>query len=194
MKTLVLGGMKSGKSRYAESLGIASHQKCTLIATATALDEEMAQRIQRHKDDRRPEVTTIEEPIFLADVLSRFSTNDCVIVDCLTLWMTNMLILDDDNTTLKLQKQKFLDAVKNAECHVILISNETNMGIVPMDKLSRQYCDEIGRLHQELAPYCEDVTLMVAGLPLHVKRSSPPVTKLFHTTFLEQRIRNKLNF
>ncbi|MFK8074938.1 MAG: bifunctional adenosylcobinamide kinase/adenosylcobinamide-phosphate guanylyltransferase [Granulosicoccus sp.] len=169
MKTLILGGMKSGKSRYAESLGVATNKKCTLIATATALDEEMAKRIQRHKDDRTPGVSTIEEPINLADALCTFSETDCVLIDCLTLWITNLLVIDDDLASLKVQKHKFLESFKNAQCHVILISNETNMGIVPMDKLSRQYCDQIGILHQELAALCHEVTLMVAGLPLKIK-------------------------
>lgn len=172
MKTLVLGGMKSGKSRYAESQGVASNKKCTLIATATGLDEEMVQRIQRHKNDRKPGITTIEEPVYLADALGAFSEQDCVIVDCLTLWITNLLLVEDNFSSLKLQKQKFLAAFRSTQSHVILISNETNMGIVPMNRLSRQYCDEIGILHQELAAICDDVTLMVAGLPLHIKQTS----------------------
>lgn len=173
MKTLVLGGVKSGKSRYAEGLCDAENQPCTLIATATALDDEMAKRIERHKQDRPHSIQLIEEPILLGDAIDSVSENTGVLVDCLTLWLTNLLMVEDNSATLNLQKHRFLDALDNTKSRVVLVSNETNMGIMPLGDLTRRYCDEIGTLHQEIASRCDEVILMVAGLPLSVKTPKP---------------------
>lgn len=171
MKTLVLGGMKSGKSRYAENLLLQSNGTRTVIATATALDDEMSLRIERHKEDRHPDIDVIEEPIYLGNAIERFNENHCVLIDCLTLWITNLLMADDNNHTLETQKKKFLESIKHTRASLVLVSNETNMGIVPLGDLTRRYCDEVGLLHQEVATHCHDVILMVAGLPVFAKSS-----------------------
>ncbi len=171
MKTLVLGGIKSGKSRYAEALALSSDKRSTLIATATALDKEMTERIKRHQQTRSAEISVVEEPILLGQAINECSNNECVLIDCLTLWITNLLMVDDNYASLIEQRTRFLSAVQNSDSQIIIVSNETNMGIVPLGELSRRYADEIGLIHQELAGYCDNVVLMVAGLPLHIKQS-----------------------
>jgi len=169
IKTLVLGGMRAGKSAMAQHLAEQRSESVIYLATATPGDAEMAQRIARHQQDRPSHWRLIEEPIELA---KRLKANDqagqVILVDCLTLWLTNLLMLADDNT-LAAQQQALLDTVSTLEGELILVSNEINMGVVPMDALSRRFCDEAGRLHQALAQQCDEVMLMVAGLPIKAK-------------------------
>ena len=131
MKTLVLGGVKSGKSRFAEDLAASISESVTLIATATVMDDEMAARIARHQEDRPPTWRTIEEPIELGRALLSIEQPDIVVIDCLTLWLTNLLMHSDAN---KLNQE--LDAFEAAVCAIkytiILVSNETTMGNVPL--------------------------------------------------------------
>ncbi len=178
-KSLILGGVKSGKSRYAENLAH-EHERCadakvTFIATATAHDQEMEHRIARHKAERYQHWLLREEPLELAEALSRSDEpcrhagcGGCIVIDCLTLWVTNLL-MQSDSGLLRQEITDFQSAVQRCASRLIIVSNETNMGVTPLGELSRQYCDEIGLLHQRLGKDVDDVTLMVAGIPLVVK-------------------------
>ena len=170
MKELILGGMRSGKRALAQQTAIASGLQVTYIATATAgEDEEMVRRIERHQQDRPDDWQTVEAPYDLATALQLHAAADrCLIVDCLTLWLTNLLLLEDE-TRLRNERQALLDTLPGLPGRIILVSNEINMGVVPMGELSRRFCDEAGWLHQALASLCDRVRLTVAGLPLVVK-------------------------
>ncbi|HXU93462.1 MAG TPA: bifunctional adenosylcobinamide kinase/adenosylcobinamide-phosphate guanylyltransferase [Gallionella sp.] len=169
MKELILGGVRSGKSRLAEEHAQATTLPVTYIATATAQDDEMRQRIAHHQAQRPDHWQLVEEPVALAAALQRHAAEDrCLLVDCLTLWLTNLLCLDDE-PRLRREIDALLDALPKLPGTVILVSNETGMGVVPLGELTRRYCDEAGRLHQAVAARCDKVILTVAGLPLVVK-------------------------
>jgi adenosylcobinamide kinase / adenosylcobinamide-phosphate guanylyltransferase len=182
MKTLILGGVRSGKSRYAEGLARARGGPVAVIATATAQDAEMAARIEAHRRNRPPEWRVIEEPIRLAAALdTAASPAGSVIVDCLTLWLTNLLC-GDDAEALGRETGRLFEALPRVSGECILISNEVGLGIMPMNALARRFGDEAGLLHQRLAALCDRVVIMVAGMALCVKdegeaerRSSPPL-------------------
>lgn len=167
-KTLILGGIKSGKSRYAEDIASQWKGPISLIATATANDEEMSARIKRHISERNPRFKVVEEPIYLGEAIAKHSAADCIVVDCLTLWITNLLMMSESKTSMADERAKFFDSVKNSPAQILFVSNESNMGIIPLGELSRRYCDEIGLVHQGLAGLCDNVFLMVAGIPLQV--------------------------
>jgi len=169
MKELILGGTRSGKSRLAEQIAKSSGKRVVYIATATAKDDEMLQRIEIHQSQRDPAWQICEEPIALANVLRKHATsNQCIIVDCLTLWITNLLCTNDDNQ-FKSERNQLLETLPGLPGHIIMVSNETGMGIVPLGEMTRRYCDEAGWLHQELARLCDKVTLTIAGLPTILK-------------------------
>lgn len=169
MKELILGGVRSGKSRLAEQHALTTGLPVTYIATATADDEEMRERIAHHQAHRTTQWQLIEEPLTLATALQQAAKNNhCVLVDCLTLWLTNLLCLQDE-TRLQAETAALLQVLPTLPGHIILVSNETGMGVVPLGKLTRRYCDEAGRLHQALALTCERVILTVAGLALTLK-------------------------
>lgn len=168
-KTLILGGVRSGKSRLAERLAMESQLLVTYIATATIEDEEMQERIALHRSRRPDHWQVIEEPLELASALNKYANIEgCILVDCLTLWLTNLLI-NPDTSRLDTERSAFLKVLPHLTGRLILVSNETNMGVTPMGELSRRYCDEAGKLHQEIAQYCDQVVLTVAGLPLMLK-------------------------
>lgn len=163
-QTLILGGVRSGKSRLAEKLALESQLPVTYLATATAQDEEMRQRIATHREQRPNHWQVVEESLQLATALSSVTSGQCILLDCLTLWLTNLLLADDSSVFAQ-EREAFLSVLPTLENRLIIVSNETNMGITPMGELSRRYCDEAGRLHQELAQHCDQVILTVAGLP-----------------------------
>lgn len=172
-RTLILGGIRSGKSRLAERLAAASGGPVICVATATAQDEEMRSRIAAHQARRPSGWQLIEEPLRLAAVLhEQAAPGHCVLVDCLTLWLTNLL-LTPDPTALERESEALLEILPTLPGTLILVGNETGMGVVPADALSRRYCDVAGRLHQDLAQRCERVVLTVAGLP-HTLKGDPP--------------------
>ncbi len=172
MKTLILGGVRSGKSRLAERLAVESGLPVTYIATASAGDDEMRARIAAHRARRPDDWHLIEEPVRLATALREHATADhCILVDCLTLWLTNLLTAENPSS-LERKRAALLDALPGLPGHIILVSNETNMGVMPLGELTRRYCDEAGRLHQDLAQICERVILTVAGLPHILKGES----------------------
>jgi adenosylcobinamide kinase/adenosylcobinamide-phosphate guanylyltransferase len=169
--TLILGGIKSGKSVLAEQLADQFQQPVIYIATAAADDAEMQRRIDRHQKHRPAHWKTVEEPIHLATIIDKYCAADhCVLIDCLTLWLTNLLMLNDDNI-LKTEIEALFKAIKKVTGHLIMVSNESNMGIIPMGELTRSYCDEAGMLHQRIALQCDNVVLTVAGLP-HVLKGT----------------------
>ncbi len=169
MKTLILGGVRSGKSRLAERLAVQSTLPVTYIATATGDDAEMRARIEAHRAGRPADWSLVEEPLALAETLrAHAAPGRCLLVDCLTLWLTNLLS-DVENDRLDRACAALLEALPALPGRLILVGNETNMGVTPLGELSRRYCDTAGRLHQELAQRCDGVILTVAGLPLVLK-------------------------
>ena len=170
-KILILGGIRSGKSRLAERLASDSGLGVSYIATATGDDPEMRERIAAHRVRRPPQWKLIEESYRLASALvAHAGPENCVLVDCLTLWLTNLLTADDVSI-FKSERSELLSALSVSPGQIILVSNEINMGVVPLGKLSRRFCDEAGSLHQELAQICDCVILTVAGLP-HVLKGA----------------------
>ena len=171
--TLILGGVKSGKSLLAEQLATNSGMTVTYIATATADDTEMQQRIASHQSRRPEHWQTIESSINLAATLQQLcQPNHCVLVDCLTLWLTNLLIADD-TSVLENEIEALINVLPTLAGNIIMVSNETSMGIVPLGELSRLYCDQAGILHQRIAALSDRVILTVAGLP-HVLKGQLP--------------------
>jgi adenosylcobinamide kinase/adenosylcobinamide-phosphate guanylyltransferase len=171
MRELILGGVRSGKSRLAEQHANDSGLEVVYVATAQVRDAEMQQRIEHHRARRPAHWQVVEAGQNLAEVLQQqVAANRCVLVDCLTLWLTQLLC-DTDEAVLRREVDALLAVLPKLPGQLILVSNETNMGIVPMGELSRRYCDEAGRLHQQVGAICERVILTVAGLPLIVKGS-----------------------
>ncbi|MGD9786995.1 MAG: bifunctional adenosylcobinamide kinase/adenosylcobinamide-phosphate guanylyltransferase [Sulfuricellaceae bacterium] len=171
MKTLILGGARSGKSALAERLAEESGLAVTYVATATAGDAEMAERIAHHRARRPGAWALAEELTALADCLKRHAAPDrCLLVDCLTLWLANSL---GDEALFRREWTALLEALPALPGRIILVSNEVGMGIVPLGELSRRFVDEAGRLHQELARQCDQVIFVAAGLPLVMKGNSP---------------------
>ena len=163
---LILGGARSGKSRIAEQKAMQSGMQRVYIATGTAGDEEMANRIAHHKQSRGDDWQLVEEPIALAAaLLKNSSTQTCILVDCLTLWLSNCL----HRGCWEDQRQALIEMMPTLPGKVIFVSNEVGQGVVPMGELSRQFVDESGFLHQELAQLCDGVTFVAAGLPLQLK-------------------------
>jgi adenosylcobinamide kinase/adenosylcobinamide-phosphate guanylyltransferase len=180
--TLVLGGARSGKSAYAETLASASDRAVVYIATARAGDSEMAQRIAHHRASRPAHWTTVEETTALGAAIDQWALPGAVVlVDCLTLWLSNVLFSGADSfpdtgpVTLPplfyRERQALLDALAGARGDVILVSNEVGMGIVPMGAVSRAFVDEQGRLNQAVAAACDRAVFVAAGLPLALKGS-----------------------
>jgi len=169
MIELVLGGARSGKSRYAESVAKASNKPVIYIATSEVRDDEMAQRVAIHQSQRPTEWQVIEEPFALANMLHLHShVDNCILVDCLTLWLSNCLF-GQTQTPWEDYKQQLLSTLKTLPGQVILVSNEVGCGIVPLGEMSRQFVDQAGWLHQAIAAQVPKVTLVTAGIPMHIK-------------------------
>ncbi len=166
--TLVLGGARSGKSRFAEDL-IAGHVgRPVYLATAEAGDAEMAERIRRHRDRRGAAWNTIEEPLDLAPALAAAARgNAAVLVDCLTLWLTNLMAAGRDVAR---ETQALLEALPRLGGPVVFVSNEVGLGIVPDNALARAFRDHAGGLHQSIAAAADRVYFVAAGLPLLMKK------------------------
>jgi adenosylcobinamide kinase/adenosylcobinamide-phosphate guanylyltransferase len=184
---LILGGQKSGKSRRAELLArdwlaqSPAHQ-AVLIATGQPWDKEMAARILRHQQDRAervPGMRTVEEPIALGEAIARLANpQTLVVVDCLTLWLTNLMMPAEEVPSLDaaaraqaspLANARLLSAIRAAQGPVVLVGNEIGLGVIPMGRETRAFVDALGLLNQAVAQACEHVTLMAAGLPLTLK-------------------------
>ncbi len=169
MLELILGGARSGKSRFAECLAAESGLAVAYIATSQALDGEMTERIAHHRERRPAHWTLVEEPLQLARVLrEQAAANRCLLVDCLTLWLTNLLMLDDA-VRLAEERDALLECLDGLPGRILLVSNEAGLGVVPLGELTRRYVDEAGWLHQAVAQRAQRVTFMVAGLPMALK-------------------------
>jgi adenosylcobinamide kinase/adenosylcobinamide-phosphate guanylyltransferase len=177
----ILGGQRSGKSRRAELiarhwLGASPQHRAVLIATGQAWDDEMRDRIARHQRDRAdrvPGMETVEVPLALAEALHEHGAlHTMVVVDCLTLWLTNVLmpaegVAADANAPMR----DLCRAIQSAAGPVVLVGNEIGMGVIPMGRETRAFVDALGGLNQTVAAVCERVTLMAAGLPLVLKEA-----------------------
>ena len=181
----ILGGQKSGKSRRAEQRAIdwlaeaPAGRRAVLIATAQAFDDEMRERIARHQADRArrvPAMRTVEEPVELARaIVSESAPETLVVVDCLTLWLTNLLMplrseaAKPATRTPPAHVAMLLIALREARGPVVLVGNEIGLGVIPLGRETRAFVDTLGRMNQEVAAACHRVTLMAAGLPLTLK-------------------------
>ncbi|BCA30095.1 bifunctional adenosylcobinamide kinase/adenosylcobinamide-phosphate guanylyltransferase [Pseudomonas sp. 1D4] len=172
MAELILGGARSGKSRLAERQAADSGLAVVYIATSQPLDGEMSARVAHHRARRPDHWGLVEEPVELARVLREHaSAGTCLLVDCLTLWLTNLLMLEDE-ARLAAERDALLACIAELPGRVLLVSNETGLGVVPLGELTRRYVDEAGWLHQALAERCTRVTFTVAGLPMLLKGAS----------------------
>jgi adenosylcobinamide kinase / adenosylcobinamide-phosphate guanylyltransferase len=171
-RTLILGGVRSGKSRYAERVAQLSGAPVTVIVTAAAGDEEMAARIAAHRARRPAEWRVREAPVELGSAIEQASYPDTVvIVDCLTLWLSNVMALGDA-TVLEREREALKHALSQASGAILLVSNEVGMGVVPINELARRFIDQAGTLHQQLGGLCDEVVWMIAGIPTFVKRGA----------------------
>ncbi|MES2886845.1 MAG: bifunctional adenosylcobinamide kinase/adenosylcobinamide-phosphate guanylyltransferase [Pseudomonadota bacterium] len=178
LRHLILGGQRSGKSRHAEQRALAwcasaPHRRATVVATAQVLDDEMRQRVERHRHDRPAPLATAEVPLDLAQFIAAHSHADhLLLVDCLTLWLTQWLMplnAPSSASAWAAQREAFAMAVRGSAGPLLLVSNEIGLGVMPMGRETRHCVDELGRVHQALAHACDQVTLMVAGWPMAVK-------------------------
>lgn len=163
---LVLGGARSGKSLYAQAAAEAAGAARIYIATAEALDEEMKARIAVHRTDRGPNWTTIEAPIALAAAIDQAPADAPVVIDCLTLWLTNLMLGDHD---IDAATEALMRALEARKARTIAVANEVGLGIVPETPLGRAFRDRAGILNRRIAAAAREVVLMVAGLPLKLK-------------------------
>jgi len=168
--TLVLGGARSGKSAFAERLVSDSGLACVYVATATADDDEMRARIARHRAQRGDSWRTVEEPLALVDCLVREVARErAVLVDCLTLWLSNLMHAGQDDET---ETRRLAAWLPQASGPIVLVSNEVGLGLVPETPLGRRFRDAQGRLNQRIAAAADSVVFTAAGLPLRLKHPS----------------------
>jgi len=165
---LILGGARSGKTGFAERMAMRAGERPLYLATAQTLDVEMAERVRLHQQQRHKRFSTLEEPIALSRALRTAARkHDIILVDCLTLWITNLLGTNENIAEAVDELVATLTDI--AEARVILVSNEVGLGIVPDNALARMFRDLVGAAHQRLAEICEEVHFIVAGLPMTLK-------------------------
>jgi adenosylcobinamide kinase/adenosylcobinamide-phosphate guanylyltransferase len=171
--TLVLGGARSGKSAFAQAEAERIAAAPILIATAEALDGEMADRIAAHRTARGPAWRTIEAPQALREAIVDQSADSVIVVDCLTLWLNNLMMRD---LSVEDEMRHLVDGLAGIQSHLILVANEVGFGIVPENRLARNFRDHAGRLNQMIAAKADRVVLVVAGIAMEIKspRSSGP--------------------
>jgi adenosylcobinamide kinase / adenosylcobinamide-phosphate guanylyltransferase len=203
MKELILGGARSGKSEFAGICAETGGMPVTCVVTAQPNDREMSTRIRHHREKRPAHWKVVEEPVSLAATLKAMAAPEqCLLVDCLTLWLSNLLHADQDDSVAEAgdsmfvrEREALVVALPALAGHIILVSNEVGMGIVPLGELSRRFSDEAGRLHQDLARLCDRVTLM-AGIGSqrgpHGNRAPTPGAA-HQATGLARRTRNDSN-
>ena len=166
--TLVTGGARSGKSRYALTLA-GRHERRAFIATALVTDDEMRERIRKHREERGPAFTTIEEPLDLASALGRLPDGcGIAIVDCITVWLGNLMHVRGADGLFP-EVKAFVEALRRPPCDIVVVTNEVGMGVVPPTELGREFRDRAGRLNQEIAALADEVVFMVSGIPLVIK-------------------------
>lgn len=167
---LVTGGARSGKSQYAEGRAVALGTRLLYLATGEARDEEMARRIAEHKKRRGERWMTVEEPLEVGRALAeRQGKVDCALVDCLTLWVSNLLIQRGEESVAK-ATEDLIQGLPRLDFHLLFVTNEVGWGIVPDNPLARQFRDLAGRVNQRIAEAAHEVVLMVAGVPVVVKQ------------------------
>lgn len=167
---LVTGGCRSGKSSFALDYAVRHFSKRTYLATCEPLDEEMSERIRRHKETRGPEWRTIEEPLYVAEAVSKESAGtDVILLDCLTMWVSNMVVRNLQPEEVFDAVEKLVAEIQNANCSQILVTNEVGAGIVPDNTLARLFRDIAGAVNQKIAVHSDEVYLMVAGIPVRIK-------------------------
>jgi adenosylcobinamide kinase/adenosylcobinamide-phosphate guanylyltransferase len=164
--TLVIGGARSGKSRYAEQLVMSSPPPWVYVATGEPSDDEMASRIAEHRSRRGNQWQTIEAPLDLVGGLQALSATSTALVDCLTLWLSNLMLVNRD---IEAEIGRLEQAVDTCKAPLVLVSNEVGSGIVPDNALARRFQDFQGRLNQRVAARTERVVMVVAGLPMFLK-------------------------
>lgn len=163
----VLGGARSGKSRYAQARAEAAGPRPVFVATAEAFDDEMGERIARHRADRDARWTTVEAPRDLPAAIDALNSREtALLVDCLTLWVSNMLLAEAD---ISRASRQLCDAISRFDGPLILVANEVGLGIVPDNALARAFRDAAGQLNQSVAATVQEVVLITAGLPLTLK-------------------------
>ena len=168
--TLVVGGVRSGKSRWAQELA-AKNERVAYFATAQACDAEMREKIRRHQDDRPRHWHTVEEPLELASAIAKHGAAfDVLLVDCLTVFVANLLEdAEIDSSRMELRIASFLETIRAAPVSLVLVSNEVGSGVVPPYPAGRRFRDALGELNQRVAAIADNVVLLVAGLPLALK-------------------------
>lgn len=169
---LILGGQRSGKSAYAEKLALQNAKSPAYVATAQPLDQDFQSRVEKHQATRDERFTTYEEPLKLVTILPDLcQKHDVVLVDCLTLWVTNLMFNGDaeGNAPVALATEQLLDALPHCSGRVMFVSNEVGLGGIAENAVSRRFADHCGTLHQHLAEICDRVDLVVAGIPMQVK-------------------------
>lgn len=168
--TFVIGGCRSGKSGHAQALAEQIEGKKIYLATCVPHDDEMAERVRRHQAQRDARWETLEEPVELAGAIADHSGEyNVILVDCLTLWTSNLLLSPDKAPELDAACRDLVQSLKSARCPVILVSNEVGTGIVPENELARRYRDEAGWVNQKIAASADRVVWMVAGIPVTIK-------------------------
>jgi len=173
----VLGGCRSGKSKYALTYANTNWppQKC-FIATSEPLDHEMKARITNHQKERGPDWHTIETPINICDTIQNESYKySGILLDCVTLWINNLMCQNMDDDTIKKQIAQLLHTLKQIKCPIIIVSNEVGLGIVPDNAMARLYRDLVGYANQQIAAISEIVVFMVAGIPMPLNQPSEVV-------------------
>lgn len=168
---LIGGGVRSGKSDFAVERALREGGPVALIATAQALDDEMRARIDAHRDSRPAHILTVEEPMALADALAALPPDAAVVVDCLTLWVTNLLLAELDDASIRARFDALCSVLVAREGLSVLVTNEVGMGIVPADPLSRRFRDLAGNLHARVAGVADEVYLGTMGLLLRLRPS-----------------------
>ncbi len=170
--TFIIGGARSGKSRFALELAnnyILSKERGrkAYIATAQAMDDEMKERIEKHKEERSGEWSTFEEPLNISTLISDIHKSyDIILLDCLTLWLSNLLL---NNKDVEAETESFISSLSTIHCSLFAVSNEVGLGIVPDNALSRRFRDLSGYLNQKMAALADEVYLVTAGIPLKIK-------------------------
>jgi adenosylcobinamide kinase / adenosylcobinamide-phosphate guanylyltransferase len=168
--TYISGGSRSGKSSHALELASTFAGRKAFIATAQALDDEMCERIRKHQQDRSDQFLTVEEPLDLAATLARLPSEvEVAVIDCLTLWLSNLMHYHGDGKESFPEIEAFLHALDDPGCTLIIVSNEVGMGIVPANELSRRFRDLAGRLNQQVAAKADRALVVISGIPLVLK-------------------------
>jgi adenosylcobinamide kinase/adenosylcobinamide-phosphate guanylyltransferase len=165
--TLILGGARSGKSAHALRLAEVGGRRPVMIATAQALDAEMAERIARHRAERGARWRTLEAPLDLSAAIAAIGAEEIAVIDCLTLWVSNLMLAERD---IARETARLLEAMRGKE--LLLVANEVGLGIVPDNALARRFRDEAGRVNQRVAAAADHVVFIAAGLPLTLKPSA----------------------